>query len=210
VTAADLRVATAALARTFEAERDALGALDAEVGDGDHGAGMARGFRAAAEAAAATAGDDVGVVLVAVGRGLMRGVGGASGALFATIFLEQGKAAAGATAWTSAQAAAGAAAARAAIQALGRSGPGDKTMIDALQPASEALSARAEAPLAEALAGAAAAARAGAEATRALAARHGRARYVADGGVGHVDPGAVSVALTFETLAAAAGGREAP
>jgi phosphoenolpyruvate---glycerone phosphotransferase subunit DhaL len=208
VTAADVRDLVTRLSAAFELERDALATLDAATGDGDHGAGMARGFGRARDAVAELDGadGDVGAVLVAAGKGLMAGVGGASGALFASLFLDLGKVAAGAHALHAEHLAEGAPQAVATIRRRGRSEPGDKTMLDALIPAAEALRAHADAPLDEALGAAAHAARAGAEATRAMPARHGRARYATDAGVGHLDPGAVSMALVFETWHAAARG----
>jgi len=189
----------AALADTFEAERDHLGKLDAAVGDGDHGVGMARGFARARDAAMALDTDDVGQLLQTAGRALMAGVGGASGALFATLFLDIGKAGAGSDALTVPHLAAGTNSALATIGRLGKAQLGDKTMLDALAPVVTALETSAEADLAQALNRAAEAAHAGAEATAAMPARRGRAQYVPNAGVGHPDPGAVSTTLIFTT-----------
>ena len=194
------------LADTFGAERERLGDLDAAVGDGDHGAGMARGFARASEAAAASPDDDAGEVFTAAGRALMTGVGGASGALFATLFLELGKAAAGRAELQTSHLAVGTRQAVARISRLGKAAPGNKTMLDALEPAAERLEQRSDEPLRSALDAAFEAAQEGAEATRNMEAKHGRARYVPDAGRGHLDPGAVSVALIFETMRRAAKG----
>ena len=86
--------------------------------------------------------------------------------------------------------------------ALGGAAVGDKTMLDSLVPAIEKLEASTELPTEEALAGAAVAAMEAAEATADLAARRGRASYVGGGGVGHVDPGAMGVAIMFANLEA--------
>ena len=193
------------LADTFGAEKERLGDLDAAVGDGDHGAGMARGLARASEAAAASPDDDAGEVFTAAGRALMAGVGGASGALFATLFLELGKASDGAELQTS-HLAVGTRQAVARISRLGKAAPGNKTMLDALEPAAERLEQRSDEPLRSALDAAFEAAQEGAEATRNMEAKHGRARYVPDAGRGHLDPGAVSVALIFETMRRAAKG----
>ena len=212
--AADVRAVVDLWAERFAAERERLGRLDAATGDGDHGAGMQRGFaRAKAAVEALDEGADVGATLGAAGKGVMSGVGGASGALFATVLLEVGKATAGAETLTVRALAEGAGSALDRIGRLGRSAPGDKTMLDALAPAVAVLRERAEGAgtidLATALAAAAAAAEEGAEATRELPARHGRARHVQGAGVGHVDPGAVSLALMLRAWAEAASGGDA-
>jgi dihydroxyacetone kinase-like protein len=188
------------LEATFQAEKEHLGRLDAAIGDGDHGAGMARGFARACKAVAASTADEVGSLFQTAGRALMSGVGGASGALFATLFLEIGKASSGARELEPHHLAVGAASALQAIRRLGKAEVGDKTMLDALAPAVEALEAGGALELEALVARAAEAARQGAEATTAMPARRGRAQYVTDGGKGHADPGAVSMALVFEAL----------
>ncbi len=210
MTAAELRTLAAAWAERFAAERERLGRLDAATGDGDHGAGMQRGFARARTAVDAVSGDDdVGAVLTAAGKGLMSGVGGASGALFATVLLEIGKAAAGADTLAVTHLATGTDAAVDRIGRLGRSAPGDKTMLDALAPAAESLAADIDDDVPGSLVAAADAAERGAEATRDLPARHGRARHVQGAGVGHVDPGAVSLALLLRVWAEVAAGGDA-
>ena len=190
-----------ALAETFELERERLGRLDADVGDGDHGASMARGFSRAREVVAGS--DDApGALLGAAGRAFMSGVGGASGPLFATLLLELGKSAEQAGALDLAAMEHGMRQTVQRVERLGRSNVGDKTMLDALAPAADALEAAAErgASLAEATARAAEAAEEGAKRTIALAARQGRARFIEGQGVGRADPGAVSTALIFRVL----------
>jgi dihydroxyacetone kinase-like protein len=202
VTVKDIKAFGASLAETFDRERHHLGQLDAALGDGDHGAGMARGFSKAARAMEAVESDDVGSVFQAGGQSFMAGAGGASGPLFATVFLELGKASRGITQLEITQLEAGVRAAAVTIGRLGKAEAGDKTMLDALLPAAEALGCaeRSGEPLATALQAAAEAARGGVEATAAMAAKKGRARYVEAAGVGHPDPGATSMALFFETL----------
>jgi dihydroxyacetone kinase-like protein len=187
-------------AKTFETERDYLGRLDAAIGDGDHGAGMARGFAKARDAVASTDPSDVGLVFQTAGRAIMAGIGGASGALFATFFLEIGKASAGSSKLEPMHLITGAANALQAISRLGKTQVGDKTMLDALAPAVEALATNRNVRLDELAARAAEAARQGAEATKDMPARRGRAQYVTNGGLGHPDPGAVSVAYIFEAM----------
>lgn len=190
------------------AERVHLTDLDAAIGDGDHGINLDRGFAAleARLAACDASTEATGPLLVLAGRTIMGTVGGASGALYGRALL---RAAAALDAWPSG---AGppvirvAAALRAAVDgiaALGRSRPGEKTMLDALVPAAEALEAAATAgaDLPDALRRAADAAEDGARATRPLLATRGRASYLGERSVGHLDPGAVSATLLLGALA---------
>jgi len=183
--------------------------LDAAIGDGDHGINLDRGF------AAVVAGLDEGVVpdsapgalLMAVGRTLNGAVGGASGALYARAFMRAGSRLAGRPAGEGRLDATDAADALteavAAIGALGRSRPGEKTMLDALMPAADAFRAAVAdgAPIARAAERAADAADAGARATLPLVATKGRASYLGERSVGHLDPGAASSALILRALA---------
>ncbi|MDE0100112.1 MAG: dihydroxyacetone kinase subunit DhaL [Truepera sp.] len=198
MTGSQVRALLSDLAATFERERAELGSLDAAIGDGDHGVGMARGFTQAATAAAAVPGEDAAPVFQAAGLALMSHIGGASGPLFATIFLELGKAFAEASAPPAESFASGLERAARQIQRLGRAAPGDKTLLDALLPAAEAARNATES-LDRAQAAAAEAARDGAEASAGMEARRGRARFIEGSGVGHPDPGAVSVALILES-----------
>ena len=176
--------------------------LDAAIGDGDHGINLDRGLAAvAADLARPDAPEEAGLLLAGAGRRLMGVVGGASGALYGRALLRAGEAVAGdpdpdrlgVTAL---------AAAIDAIEHLGKAVPGDKTMLDALMPALEALGADAT-PGAASYARAAEAAAAGVEATIPLVARKGRASYLGDRSAGHRDPGAASSALLVACLARA-------
>lgn len=204
MTVRDVQRWTDDLAERFVAEEARLGQLDAVAGDGDHGAAMSRGVRAARQAGRAYHGDDVGDLLIAVGRAFMSAAAGASGPLVASLFLELGKATRGRSTLDAASTADGFAGAVALVRRMGRSEPGDKTLLDALVPAAEAAMRHRDAPLAEALRHAADAAAEGRERTRDLAARRGRAHWVEGAGVGHLDPGATSVALMLDRLRAAA------
>ena len=208
-----LRASAAAVHR----ERAWLTGLDAAIGDGDHGINLDRGFGQvvarldAGDPPAATAG----ALLAQAGRVILGSVGGASGALYGRAFQRAGESLdapngpvspAGAlpgqdpTVWTLVRALG---AATDAIAALGRSGPGDKTMLDALLPAVAALrtSALAGHDLPDALRQAAEAAERGLEATRPLVARRGRASYLGERSAGHLDPGAASSLLLVRALA---------
>lgn len=200
MTADDVRRWARLLSDRFERDEAHLAALDAAVGDGDHGAAMARGFRAAARSAADHGGNDVGELLIAVGRAFMGAAAGASGPLVASLFLELGKAARGRETLDTASAADGLAGAVALVRRMGRSEPGDKTLLDALAPAAAAADEHRDAPLAEALAHVSRSAAKGRDRTGAMAARRGRAHWIEGGGVGHPDPGATSMAAILEVL----------
>ena len=197
-----------AVADAMEAHKDELTELDQPIGDSDHGINMARGFSAARALLPQLAGETPAAVLKKVGSTLVSKVGGSSGPLYGTLFRKVGVALKGddslATDDNAVRClAAGLSKAFVGIEDLGGAKPGDKTMLDAMQPAMEALEhARGESlPLADALAQAADAAEAGAEATVPLQARKGRASYLGERSVGHKDPGAASFALLMRTVA---------
>ena len=185
-------------AAEFEARIDELDGLDAAIGDGDHGTNMARGM---ATAATITPGPDTTTrqYLNQVGMALVSSVGGASGPLFGTFFLRVGQLWQSphnvSSIWQALKAG------RDGIASRGRAKVGDKTMLDALCPAVDVLEhaamERDEEPSAS-LARAATAAWAGAEATRGRVARRGRAAHYGDRSVGHIDPGAVSMAMILD------------
>ena len=190
--------------------------LDAAIGDADHGSNMDRGMQAVVgrfEAPSAGAADGgVGALLKLVGMTLVSTVGGAAGPLYGTLFLNMGKAAGGAAELSVAQWAAVLDAGVKGVQMRGKAELEDKTMIDALVPAAEALSAAAAGGLrlADALRGAAEAAAQGMEATIPLVARKGRASYLGERSAGHQDPGATSSWMLMQAAAAAVAGAVAP
>lgn len=192
-------IATAAA--WIEANATQLSELDAAIGDGDHGANMTRGMHAVAAKIGAEF-PDLGALFKTVGMTLLSTVGGASGPLYGGFFLAVAKPCAGLASIESEAWADALAAGAQDIARRGKAQPGDKTMLDAMLPALEAL--RAAGPeLAAATAAAAVAARKGAEATTPLLARKGRASYLGERSIGHQDPGATSCALLFEALAEA-------
>ncbi len=191
-------------ARRVAQERDALTALDAAIGDADHGSNLDRGMSAVVAALDATPPADPAALLKQVGMTLVSKVGGASGPLYGTLFLRM----AGAAGTQELDAAGFAGALRAGldgVMARGKAEPGDKTMLDALMPACDALDAALSggAALGEALAAASAAASKGRDATIPLVARKGRASYLGERSAGHQDPGATSTALLIEAAQAA-------
>jgi dihydroxyacetone kinase-like protein len=191
------------LAAAVASEREHLTALDAAIGDADHGVNLSRGFTAVT---AKLAGDDVpdtpGKLLALVGRTLISTVGGASGPLYGTAFRELGKALGEAATVDDAAFVAGIRAGLDGIRRLGGANEGDKTMVDAYAPAVAALEEAVSAghPLATAVKSATHAADDGARATVPMQARKGRASYLGARSVGHQDPGATSTALLFATL----------
>jgi len=204
-----LRLAASRIA----AERAHLTELDAAIGDGDHGINLGRGFAAldARLAAGDVATDAGGPLLLMAGRTITGTVGGASGALFGRALLRAGAALdalPGGSVATSTQLAGVVRAAVDGLAALGRSRPGEKTMLDALVPAVMALEAAAGAglDLASAIGRAADAAETGARDTFPLLATKGRASYLGERSIGHLDPGAVSSALLLRALADVASG----
>jgi len=181
--------------------------LDREIGDGDHGENMDRGF-----AAVMAKLDDLGEgatpadVLKLVATTLISTVGGAAGPLYGTAYLKASGAVAGRSDLDAAALVEALTAARDGIVLRGKAEPGDKTMVDAWTPAVDAARSAAEsgASEAEALDAAAAAAASGAETTDALVARKGRASYLGERSAGHRDPGAQSTALILRAAADAA------
>ena len=187
-------------------QRDYLVDLDRAIGDGDHGENMDRGFKAAVEALGQAQPGSVAEVLKTVAKTLMSTVGGAAGPLYGTAFLRASKAA-GDGELDAAGVAAIIEGALGGIQARGKATTGEKTMVDAWTPALDAARAAAEsgADAVATLQAAATAAEAGAAATEPLRATKGRASYLGERSIGHLDPGAVSTSLILRAAARAAG-----
>lgn len=187
-------------------QRDYLVDLDRAIGDGDHGENMDRGFKAAVEALEQAQPGSVAEVLKTVAKTLMSTVGGAAGPLYGTAFLRASKAA-GDGDLDGAGVAAVISGALDGIQARGKATTGEKTMVDAWTPALEAARAAAESGSdpAAVLEAAATAAEAGAAATEPLRATKGRASYLGERSIGHLDPGAVSTSLILRAAVRAAG-----
>jgi len=190
-------------AAVFVEQRDYLTQLDAAIGDADHGANMTRGFTAVeAKLDGLDGATPPGRILVLAGSTLVSTVGGASGPLWGSAFRRAGKALGDEPAATPAQLADALDAAIAAVVELGAAERGDKTMVDALGPAVDALRASLDtgASLAEAVAAARAASEDGMRATVPMLARKGRASYLGERSIGHQDPGATSTALILAAL----------
>ncbi len=188
-----------AFAQAMADHRDELVALDTAIGDGDHGSNMDRGMTKAIQTLDGEAPADAGAVLKTVALALISNVGGAAGPLYGTLLLRMGTALAGASAVDLAAFAAAWQAGLEGVQARGRAAPGDKTMVDALAPAVQALQDASE--LDAGLRAAAQAAAQGMRDTIPLVARKGRASYLGERSIGHQDPGATSTCDLFATAA---------
>ncbi|MFB0834344.1 dihydroxyacetone kinase subunit DhaL [Arthrobacter halodurans] len=187
--------------------------LDREIGDGDHGENMDRGFSAVLAKLDDLPADALPAdVLKLVATTLISTVGGAAGPLYGTAYLKAAGAVAGRVELDGGALAALLRAARDGIVLRGKAESGDKTMVDAWTPAVNAADAAVgqDAGAAAVLAAAAAAAEQGAVATEPLIARKGRASYLGERAIGHRDPGAQSTALLLRAAADVAGGVAAP
>jgi dihydroxyacetone kinase-like protein len=186
-----------ATAASVDREAERLTALDSPIGDADHGSNLQRGFTAVVAVLEKEAPGTPGGVLTLAGRQLISTVGGASGPLYGTLLRRTGKALGDAGEVSAKQLAEALRTGVDAVMTLGGAAPGDKTMIDALVPAVEALG--------DSFTAARTAAEEGAVATTPLQARKGRASYLGERSIGHQDPGATSAALLIAGLAEAAG-----
>jgi dihydroxyacetone kinase-like protein len=184
--------------------RAELVALDTAIGDGDHGTNMNRGMTKALERLDAAEQADPGAVLKTVAMALVSTVGGAAGPLYGTLFLQMGNALAGQPEVDLAAFAAAWRRGLDGVQARGKAELQDKTMVDALSPAVEALEAASD--LESGLRAAAQAAEEGMKATTPLVARKGRASYLGERSKDHQDPGATSTYYLFKSAAEAFAG----
>jgi dihydroxyacetone kinase-like protein len=190
------------LASAIILSKERLDVLDAACGDGDLGVGMHIGFSSVKGAVEQKANGDIGDLLDTAGRALLSSVGGASGALFGTLFIEMGKAAGHKSEIGLKDLSNMFGRSLEKIRQRGGAQLGDKTLIDALGPAVLSLNAaqQRDLDLEMALHGAYEAASAGAESTKNLVAKQGKARYLGDQTLGHLDPGAEMIRIMFETL----------
>jgi dihydroxyacetone kinase-like protein len=196
--AADFSRLIEAAADTIATHADELTALDQAIGDGDHGLNMKRGFEAVRAEAEAFAAKPLPDALKAIGTKLVMTVGGASGPLFGTLFMALGKEISATPDRANLTTALGKAIE--AVAARGKSQTGQKTMLDVLQPVHEALAqGRTAVEIADA-------ADRAADATVPMKALRGRASFLGDRSVGHMDPGARSTALLVRAIAEAVEG----
>lgn len=177
--------------------------LDAAIGDADHGANMDRGFKAVMNKMPEISDKDIGTIFKTVGMTLISTVGGAGGPLYGTFFLQAGMKTAGKMELSAADWAEALEAALNGVIMRGKAQLGDKTMVDALTPAVNALkqAVQENRSISEALNGSAEAARQGMEATIPLVARKGRASYLGERSADHQDPGATSSYMMLKVAA---------
>ena len=196
-------------AQVVEENAAALTRLDAAIGDGDHGTNMARGFRAVLQRLDGLTDKDFSSVFRAVSMALIGKVGGAAGPLYGSFYLGMGKQLGATEEASDADLAAALRAGYDSVVARGKAQVGDKTMLDAWDPALRALDeAIAEGvELGPALDRATAAAEEGVKATIPLIARKGRASYLGERSRNHQDPGATSSHLILQALADVVNGR---
>ncbi len=188
-------------AETYQQHKDELTALDAAIGDADHGANMARGFTAVKGKLDGLKDKDIGVIFKTVAMTLISTVGGASGPLYGTFFLQAASAATGKTSLNHDELVACFTAGIQGLISRGKAAVGEKTMVDALMPALEALKPTgADDSIPAALDRAVAAAKKGADSTIPLVAKKGRASYLGERSANHLDPGASSTVLLFDAL----------
>jgi dihydroxyacetone kinase-like protein len=185
-----------------EARHDELTRLDAAIGDADHGTNLLRGFSAVVERLPEMDGQDVATILRTIGMTLISSVGGASGPLYGTAFIRAGMVLRERPDTTLDDLVAAWEAALEGIQARGRAQRGEKTMVDTIAPALDALkAARADGHDArKALRAAAEAAETGMRSTISMQATKGRASYLGERSIGHQDPGATSAHLIVRVM----------
>jgi len=206
--AAGTVAAIRAVAATVSEHRVELTHLDRDIGDGDHGENLSRGFTAVLTKLESAEPANPAAVLKLVATTLISTVGGAAGPLFGTGFLRAATSLGDATEIDGQAVATALTAARDGVVARGKAESGDKTMVDALTPAVNAAkeAAAGGASVADVLTAAAEAATAGAAATVPMQARKGRASYLGERSIGHQDPGATSTGYLLQALAGAAAG----
>jgi dihydroxyacetone kinase-like protein len=196
------------VARDIIASKDVLTQADKAIGDGDHGVGMARGFDAVHRKLDSQAFFALDELLKTTGMALMTSVGGAAGAIFGTFFRGGAKRLAGRATFDSQALSVMLSDGLEAVQARGKAQVGDKTMVDALEPAALAAEQFASAPLSRALLEAAKAAGAGMARTRDMVASVGKAKTLGERSLGHADPGAITLYLILRSMAEFTTGEE--
>lgn len=192
-----------ALSITIKENKDFLTDLDAAIGDSDHGINLTRGFNAARDKVNALPQDaDLATILKTVGMTLISTVGGASGPLYGTAFLRAAGSAQGVSVIDTQTALQLLKAATTGIKDRGKATRGEKTMLDALEPACEAFAKgiQEQKPLVDCLSLACEAAKEGIEYTKTIIATKGRASYLGERSLGHQDPGATSSYIMLKAL----------
>ena len=180
--------------------KDALTQADKAIGDGDHGIGMARGFEAVGQKLDTQSFTSMGELFKSIGTTLMMSIGGAAGAVFGTLFRGAGKNTGDRSDLDLQTLALALQDGLQAVKDLGKAKPGDKTMVDALEPAAVKSAELVAAPLDEALKEICEAARQGMEKTKEMVATLGKAKPLGERSLGHADPGSLSIYLIFKYM----------
>lgn len=198
----DLRTQFKVISAHINANNDLLIELDSALGDGDLGLTMSAGFEAAVEALEADAGEDLGKTLMQVGMAVNNKAPSTMGTLISSAILRAARVVKGKAEFDDQDCVEMAKAAVQGIKDRGKAERGDKTILDSLIPAVEALEARLQegASIKEALEDAAQAAKEGFEATAEMVSQKGRGHYYGEKSRGHKDPGAAVGMLIFEAL----------
>jgi dihydroxyacetone kinase-like protein len=188
--------------KLMEEEKEYLTQLDADIGDGDHGINMERGFKKVANRLDSVPDEDIGKIMQETGMTLVSSVGGASGPLYGTFFIRAASSASGKKEVTLTELASFLKAGLSGVMARGRAECGDKTMVDALTPAVDTLqlAAQENQGIREALKEAVLSAEEGMKSTIPMIAKKGRASYLGERSIGHQDPGATSSYLIVKAL----------
>ena len=187
------------ISETIIENKDYLTDLDREIGDADHGVNLARGYKAVLEKIPQEE-TEIGSVLKKTGMTLLSTVGGASGPLYGTAYMEAGKVMVGKDKLSPEDFLNILDAVIAGIMKRGKAVQGEKTMLDSLIPARDAYAGKMESDSCMALDDACKAAKEGVEYTKTIRATKGRASYLGERSIGHQDPGATSALLTLEAL----------
>ena len=188
------------VANKMIASKDLLTQADKAIGDGDHGIGMARGFEAVGQKLENQSFTTIGELFKSIGMTLMTSIGGAAGAVFGTFFRGAGKDEGDSAELDSRTLGLMLQAGLQAVKDRGKAKPGDKTMVDALEPAAAKAMELNAAPIEEALAEITEAARLGMENTKKMVATLGKAKTLGERSLGHADPGSLSTYLIFKYM----------
>ena len=189
------------VAREMPNKKDPLTQADKKIGDGDHGIGMARGFEAVWQKLDQKEFESIGALLQTIGTTLMMSIGGAAGAIFGTFFRGGADSLMNQKRFDSDALARMLSDGLEAVKKRGQAQPGDKTMVDALEPASRSFTTTSEQSLDTALAAAVQSAKEGVELTKNMVAAVGKAKTLGNRAVGHPDPGALSIYFILSLMA---------
>ena len=188
------------VAQEMVSKQDLLTQADKAIGDGDHGIGMTRGFEAVLQKLNQKKFDSVGAMLQNIGNTLLMSIGGAAGAIFGTWFRGAATSLMDIIIFDSDVLASMLTDGLSAVKDRGKAKPGDKTMVDALEPAACNATAMKRQSLEKALAAATKAAQEGMENTKNMVATMGKAKTLGERAIGHPDPGALSTYLILSLM----------